>query len=197
MAEESKNAEEERKKLEQEEIQRQYEHRETIYQQRLEFWSKKKIGFVNLKSWQEERKNIMALHKKVLESINKTTIEKLKNSARESQKIIQYFLQIADQERIYSEMIKRSSTFLAEIKLTYQNNGQGLMSIYENMENYESSISKDRLFASKAIKEIVDETIGKVFKEIIKKVSRHYFPSSHFLCRLNYLSQKFLKLQRN
>lgn len=175
MAEESKNAEEERKRLEQEEIQRQYEHRETIYQQRLEFWSKKKIGFVNLKSWQEERKNIMALHKKVLESINKTTIEKLKNSARESQKIIQYFLQIADQERIYSEMIKRSSTFLAEIKLTYQNNGQGLMSIYENMENYESSISKDRLFASKAIKEIVDETIGKVFKEIIKKVSRHTF----------------------
>ena len=182
MAEESKSAEEERKKLEQEEIQRQYEHRETIYQQRLEFWSKKKIGFVNLKSWQEERKNIMALHKKVLESINKTTIEKLKNSARESQKIIQYFLQIADQERIYSEMIKRSSTFLAEIKLTYQNNGQGLMSIYENIENYESSISKDRLFASKAIKEIVDETIGKVFKEIIKKVSRHYFPSSLFLC---------------
>ena len=182
MAEESKSAEEERKKLEQEEIQRQYEHRETIYQQRLEFWSKKKIGFVNLKSWQEERKNIMALHKKVLESINKTTIEKLKNSARESQKIIQYFLQIADQERIYSEMIKRSSTFLAEIKLTYQNNGQGLMSIYENIENYESSISKDRLFASKAIKEIVDETIGKVFKEIIKKVSRYYFPSSLFLC---------------
>lgn len=108
----------------------------------------------------------------MLESINKTTIEKLKASARETQKIIQYFLQIADQEKTYAEMIKKNSAFFAEIKLGYQNTGQGLMSIYENMENYESSISKDKLFASKTIKEIVDETIGKVFKEMIKKVPK-------------------------
>ena len=150
------------------------------------------MGFVNLKSWQEERKNIIALHKKILDSIDRNTIEKLKISAKETQKIIQYFLQIAEHEKTYSELIKKNSVFLAEIKLTYQNNGQGLMSIYENMETYESNISKDKLFASKVIKEIVDETLGKVFKEMIKKVF-YYYKSIHNYFRLNYLSQKLQK----
>jgi len=47
---------------------------EDLHNQRLEFWSKKKIGFVNLKSWYEERTTILSLHKKILETIYKQTI---------------------------------------------------------------------------------------------------------------------------
>ena len=94
---------------------------EELYQQRLEFWSKKKVGFVNLKSWQEERMTILGLHKKILDSIFTRTVEKLKISARESQKIIQYFLARIDWEKSYSDNILKNITYMAEVKQTYQN----------------------------------------------------------------------------
>lgn len=142
---------------------------EELYQQRLEFWSKKKVGFVNLKSWQEERMTILGLHKKILDSIFTRTVEKLKISARESQKIIQYFLARIDWEKSYSDNILKNITYMAEVKQTYQNCGKGLFDLCEGIEAYENNIAKDKLQASKAIKQIIDETLGAVFKEQIRK----------------------------
>lgn len=123
-----------------------------------------------MKSWQEERMTIISLHKKLLESIFNKTIEKLKASARESQKMIQYFLSIADQERHYSEFVNKNITYLAEIKNNYQNCGKAVHELCEAIETYESNVAKDKLHASKVIKQIIDETLGSIFKEQLKKV---------------------------
>lgn len=100
---------------------------EDLHNQRLEFWSKKKIGFVNLKSWYEERATILGLHKKILETIYKKVIEKMKQSARESQKMVQYFLTVADMEKSYADHLNKSVGYLADIKKNYQDFGKGYL----------------------------------------------------------------------
>jgi len=43
------------------------------------------------------------------------------------------------------------------------------MTIYENIELYETNVSKDKAYTTKVIKEIIDETLGKNFKDIVQK----------------------------
>jgi hypothetical protein len=143
---------------------------EDLHNQRLEFWSKKKVGFVNLKSWHEERKSILALQKKILEHVFAQTIDKMKQSARESQKIVQYFLSVSEMERDYSENIDRNIKYMADIKQCYQNYGKGYLDLCDGVETYEKSVAQDHLFASKEIKQLVDETLGALFKKQIQKI---------------------------
>jgi len=127
------------------------------------------MGFVNLKSWQEERITIMSMHSKLLQSIFGKTIEKIKASSRESQKMIMYFLSIADQEKNYSDFVHKNIVYLGEIKNNYQNCGKAVHDLCEGIETYEANVAKDKLHASKVIRQIVDETLGSVFKEQVKK----------------------------
>jgi hypothetical protein len=143
---------------------------EDLHNQRLEFWSKKKVGFVNLKSWHEERNSILALQKKILEHIFAQSIDKMKQSARESQKIVQYFISIAEMEKSYNENITKNIKYLSEIKQCYQNYGKGYLDLCDGIEMYEKSVAQDHLFASKEIKQLVDETLGALFKKQISKI---------------------------
>jgi len=67
--------------------------------QRVEFWSKKKAGFVLTKTWQDDRKAIMHIHKRVVLVIFKRMVDQMRKTAKENNSIIQYFQGLVDQER--------------------------------------------------------------------------------------------------
>ena len=52
-------------------------------------------------------------------------MSKLKQSARESQKMIQYFLTLSEMEKSYSDHLSKNIGYLTDIKKNYQNYGQG------------------------------------------------------------------------
>ncbi len=54
----------------------------------VEFWSKKKAGFVLTKTWQDDRKAILHIHKRVTLVIFKRIIEQMKKSGKENHRII-------------------------------------------------------------------------------------------------------------
>lgn len=91
-------------------------------------------------------------------------------SARESQKMIQFFLAISDQEKQLSETLTKSIAYMSDVKKTYQTCGKGLYDLCEGIEAYETRRAKDRLYASKLIREIVDETLGAIFKQQVSKI---------------------------
>jgi len=79
---------------------------------------------------------------------------------------------IADQERAYSEFIRKNCACISEIKQTYQVNGQEFYQLWEGIENYEINTAKEKNNAAKVIKETIDDTIGWIFKELTTKADK-------------------------
>ena len=124
---------------------------------------------MNLKSWQDERKTILGLHKSILLGVARSIKSKLKSSADEYFKIIQYFLLISEQEKQLSKLFLKNCSYMTEIKKNYQDSGTEFFNLCDGIESYEINYAKERQNIAKTIKDSVD---GAIYKEINTKVQK-------------------------
>mmetsp|Transcript_34792 Transcript_34792/g.34453 ORF Transcript_34792/g.34453 Transcript_34792/m.34453 type:complete len:132 (+) Transcript_34792:609-1004(+) len=94
----------------------------------------------------------------------------MRQSARESQKMVQYFLTISEMEKTYADHLNKSVGYLSDIKKDYQDFGKGYLDMCGHLERYERDLISHRQMSAKAIKQTIDETLGGVFKTQIQKI---------------------------
>ena len=94
----------------------------------------------------------------------------MRQSARESQKMVQYFLTMSEMEKTYADHLNKSVGYLTDIKKNYQDFGKGYLDMCGHLEKYERDLISHRQMSSKAIKQTIDDTLGGVFKNQVQKI---------------------------